>query len=73
MKKYVVATYRPAHPDRGVHVGVYRDYDFPDGAPPTVTAAWLVENARNRKEAIAIVLEAGAGFPVTAYRIIPKL
>lgn len=69
-RAYIVATYRPAYPDRGVKVGVYRPAEWPDCAPPTVTAAWHVDNVRTKAEAVAVALESGVGLPVTARRIL---
>lgn len=73
MGKYVVLTYRPAYPERGVKFQVLPVEAWPDQAPPTVTAAWHVEGVRTKQEAIAVALEKGAGVQaVTASTILPQ-
>lgn len=72
MKNYVVTTYRPPYPEKGVKILVLKAEDYPDTAPPSLTSAWHVENVTNKDEAIAVALEYAAGKPVTASLMIPS-
>lgn len=68
---FVVETYRPAYPERGLRVRVHRERDWPDCASPTMTTAWFVDCC-TRSAAIALALEVAAGLPVVGQRLHPK-
>jgi hypothetical protein len=71
MPGFIVETYRPAYPERGVRVRVHRQDDWPDCASPSMTTAWHVDYCK-RSEAIALALEAAAGLRVVGQRLHPK-
>lgn len=69
---YYVATYRPPHPEGGLHFIVYKDKDYAiDVLPATVTSLWRVESVTKKDEAIACVMEFAAGKKVCVTRILP--
>jgi hypothetical protein len=62
MPTYYVETYRPAYPERGVHVRAIRGRDFAeDCLSPTMTTVHAVHNVTTKEEAIACVIEHAAG------------
>lgn len=70
--KYLVETFRPAYPDRGVRWKVHsgKTFTFAD-LHPCVTSLTEV-HANGRGDAIAIVIERGAGKNVDAHVILPR-
>jgi hypothetical protein len=59
---YVVETYRPPYPERGVRFRAHRRNRFSiDDLSPNMTAAFVVENVTNGEQAVACCIEKLAG------------
>ena len=71
--KYLVETFRPAYPERGVRWKVHKfDKGYtPDQLHPCLTSLTEVE-ANGMGDAVAIALERGAGLNVNAFIIKSK-
>ena len=71
MKKFYVETYRPPYPQGGIGYTVHAEKDyFRDILSCNMTAVFEVDCCRTKQEAIALVLEFAAGFPVSVRRIL---
>ena len=66
MSKRIIEVYRPAHPQNGVKLKVHGPSFTVDDLQPTMTAVFEATGVQTREEAIAVTLEAFAGFPTTA-------
>jgi len=69
-KTFYVATYRPCFP-QGVKTIAYREKDYSrDILPPSLTSLWEVNHVNTKAEAIACVIEKGAGKGVAVKQLI---
>ncbi len=66
MSKRIIEVYRPAHPQNGVRIKVHGPSFTRDDLQPTMTAVFEATGVNTKEEAIAITLEAFAGFDTTA-------
>lgn len=65
MSKRIIEVYRPAHPANGVRLKVHGPNFTRDDLSPTMTAVFEATGVNTKEEAIAVTLEAFAGFPTT--------
>lgn len=66
MSTRFIEVYRPAHPENGVKVKVHGPHFTRDDLQPTMTCVFEATGVNTKGEAIAITLEAFAGFDTTA-------
>ena len=66
MAMFYVETYRPPYPGKGVEYRVWRQQEFsPDCLSPSMTAVYEVTHCSTKAQAVALVIEHAARFPVT--------
>ena len=70
MSKRIIEVYRPCHPENGVKFEVHGPHFTVDDLQPTMTAVFEATGVNTKEEAIAVTLEAFAGFPTTARLIL---
>lgn len=66
MSKRFIEVYRPAYPEKGVRFKVHGPHFTRDDLQPTMTAVFEATGVQTKEQAIAVTLEAFAGFDTTA-------
>lgn len=73
MKRFYVAVYRPAYPERGIKYAVYSERQYSvDILPPAVTCVFVVGCCASKEEAVALVMESAAGARVDVRCVLGK-